>query len=73
MSLIMEGLKNLEDPTLNKKELGDKTFRKIIEESKFIEVCYKKILKTKKFVFDYLTIIDFLFYEICYYIEGFYK
>ena len=73
MSSIMEGLKNLEEPTLNKKEQGEKILKKIIEESKFIEVCYKRILKTKKYNFDYLTIIDFLFYEICYYIEGFYK
>jgi hypothetical protein len=31
MSCIMEGLKNLEEPTLNKKEQGEKILKKIIE------------------------------------------
>lgn len=31
MSSIMEGLKHLEDQNLNKKDLGEKTFKKIVE------------------------------------------
>lgn len=69
----MEGLKYLDDHTLSKKELTEKIFKKIVEENRFIEVCLKKFAKNKKYIFEYPTVIDFLFYEICFYIEGFYK
>lgn len=51
MSSIMEGLKLLDDPTLSKKELIEKIFKKIVEENRFIEVCLKKFAKNKKSIF----------------------
>jgi hypothetical protein len=58
---------------LGRKDLTEKTLKKIIEENRFIDVCLKRFSKTKKCLFEYLTVIDFLFYEICFYVEGFYK
>jgi hypothetical protein len=30
-------------------------------------------VKTKKFVLDTITLVDFIFYEICFYLCGFYE
>lgn len=48
------------------------SLKKLIADSKFLNFCTKKIKITKNWVLDELTIVDFYFYETCFYICGFF-
>lgn len=44
----------------------------MLTDFRFIDFCLKSVIKSKKYILDHLTLADFVFYEICYYICGFY-
>lgn len=44
----------------------------MVSDSKFLFYCLKNYKKNKKWVFDVLTIVDFFFYEVCFYIKNFF-
>lgn len=38
-----------------------------LKSEKYYQACFKMYVKTANFVFGYLTILDFIFYESCFY------
>ena len=45
----------------------------MVLESKFLNYCLKNHKTTKKWVFEYLSIVDFFFYDVCFYIINFFR
>ncbi len=45
--------------------------RRLTSECKFMEFCMKQLARGKEWVLEELSVVDFLFYEICFYICGF--
>lgn len=46
---------------------------KMVVESKFLNYCIKNHKLTKKWVMECLSIVDFFFYDICFYIVNFFR
>lgn len=59
--------------TPEKEEYIEFTFKKMLAECKFLEFCLKSLARGKKYIFDSLTLVDFIFYEQCFYICGFFQ
>lgn len=46
--------------------------RRMANDCRFIEYCLKVIAKGKEYVQESITLVDFLFYEKCFYLAGFF-
>jgi hypothetical protein len=47
--------------------------RKMVTECKFLEFCLLNLARGREYVLEHLTIADFVFYEQCFYICGFFQ
>lgn len=69
LSVLFRGLREI-----GSKKLGEEAFFKlcdlltaILEKNKYCLASEKMFLKTKQFLCGYLTVLDFIFYEKCFY------
>lgn len=72
MLTILEGLQivNKEEDQQSK---VDTFLLKLLSDCKFVDFCVKAISKTKTFIFDKLSLVDFIFFELTFYLLGFFR
>lgn len=71
MSHLFETLSNLAEEQ-EKENYVEGQLRRMANECRFIDYCIKAIAKGKEYVQESLTLVDFLFYEQCFYLAGFF-
>lgn len=70
MSHLFETLSNLGEEQ-EKGNYVEGQLKRMASDCRFIEYCIKVIARGKEYVQESLTLVDFLFYEQCFYLAGF--
>lgn len=75
MALIFETFASLPAKleTEEKQAFVEAQLRRMITECKFLEFCLLNLARGREYVLEELTIVDFIFYEQCFYICGFFQ
>ena len=71
MTLMIETLGGMGEAQ-DKVAFIDQFLRRLSKECSFMEYCLKAVVKPQKTVLDALSIVDFVFYELCFYLNGFF-
>jgi hypothetical protein len=72
MAILFEAFSALPSTPVNTQcALVHGNLRKLTSECRFMEFCLRALARGKEWVLEELTIVDFLFYELCFYICGF--
>jgi hypothetical protein len=50
----------------------EQSLKKLLAECKFVEFCLRNLGRGRQWVLETLTIVDFVFFETCFYICGFF-